>query len=178
VISRRALQRAGASICVLVFAACTRSAQTAGSNATTPFPLTAPARNATPVVAPPQSAATQGARPGPALGVPASPAAAVSNAPATASAGPAILSVSVPSTVHAGETVSWSARTTPDVTSVEAHVRVATLPFQRRAPGNFTLAFSIPKSVPPFFRGSYSVDVVARTAGGATASRSVSIDFR
>jgi len=105
--------------------------------------------------------------------------AATATQAAAGPSGPAIYSVSVsPTTVHAGDTVSWQARTTPDVTAVEAHVRVATLPFQKQAPGNFTMAFAVPKSVPAMFHGNYTVDVVGHTASGETVSRSVSIAFQ
>jgi hypothetical protein len=100
-------------------------------------------------------------------------------APAATAPKPAILSVDVsPATAHDGDTISWDVRTTPDVTAVEAHVRVATIPLQRDAPGHFSTSFTIPKSVPGFFHGNYSVEIVARAGDGEALTRSVSLDFR
>ena len=162
----------------LLLTACSHTAQNT-TEAASPPPTSPPATATTQPSLPPPPGTGNTAQPTSAA-TPGATNAPRANATVTAAAAaPAILSVSVsPSTVHEGDTVSWQARTTADVTSVEAHVRVATLPFQRQAPGNFTMGFTIPQSVPPIFHGSYSVDVVGHTAAGATVSRSVSIDFR
>jgi hypothetical protein len=94
-------------------------------------------------------------------------------------AGPAILGVTVtPEVAHEGDTISWDVLTTPDVSGVQVRVKVAVLNMVQLAPGHFSLAFQIPRSLPPFFRGNYAVDVVARTAAGARATRTVSMTLQ
>jgi hypothetical protein len=130
------------------------------------------------------SSAPQAAPPaGPATGAPVSTVApAATGAPAAASAtpaGPQILSLSVtPSVVHAGGSVAFAARTTPDIANVTAFVSAYTLPFTRTSAGRFSLAFAIPASVPGVFHGTYTMNVVARSANGASASRSIAVTFQ
>ena len=92
---------------------------------------------------------------------------------------PQIFSVSVtPGVVHAGQSVSFSARTSTDVATVTGTVTAYTLHFTREAPGRFALSFAIPTSVPGFFHGTYAMNVTARASGGSSATRSVSVTFQ
>jgi hypothetical protein len=96
-----------------------------------------------------------------------------------AAAGPEILAVTQSSAVvHAGEAVAFSAKTSPDVTTVTAKVSAYTLPFVRTAPGRFALSFAIPPNVPGIFHGTYSMSIVASEKDGASTSRSIEITFQ
>ncbi|HMD02258.1 MAG TPA: hypothetical protein VKG44_04765 [Candidatus Baltobacteraceae bacterium] len=83
-----------------------------------------------------------------------------------------------PAVVHSGEVVSWTVRTTPDVSSVTAHVTAYTIPLRRVGAGRFAVSFRIPAGVPPLFHGRYTVQVVAQTAAGLTANGSFVMDFQ
>jgi hypothetical protein len=89
-----------------------------------------------------------------------------------AQAAPRILAASAsPTVVHNGGIVLWDVHTTTDVVAVDAHVKFYKLNLQREGPGRFGLSFQIPPGVPPFFHGTYHVQVTARDGGGATDSR-------
>jgi len=93
--------------------------------------------------------------------------------------GPRILTIATaPKVVHDGDVVRWVVRTSPDVIDVSAHVLAYSFALQRRAPGSFALAFTVPKGVPFFFHRTYNLSVVARNAAGATASTVVGIPFQ
>ncbi len=107
----------------------------------------------------------------------ASPEASPGSVPAAA--GPQILAVTQSSAVvHAGESVAFSAKTSPDVATVTAKVSAYTLPFVRTAPGRFALSFAIPPNVPGMFHGTYSMSIVASERDGASVSRSIEITFQ
>jgi len=96
----------------------------------------------------------------------------------TPSAGPRFYALSAaPAVVHAGESVSFAARTSPDVATVIASVSAYKLNFARVAPGRFSLAFAIPPNVPFFFHGTYQLNVTARALDGSSVSRAVTITF-
>jgi hypothetical protein len=82
-----------------------------------------------------------------------------------------------PSVVHAGDSVSFAASTSPDIESVTATVAAYSLPFVRTGSGRFALAFAIPPNVPGMFHGTYALAVTARSHGGASVSRSISVTF-
>jgi hypothetical protein len=91
---------------------------------------------------------------------------------------PAIISASaLPSVVREGDTITWEVRTTRDVVAVEAHVRLASFPLQRDRPGHFEMVFRVPAGVPPFFHGTYAIELTARTATGASATRTLEVRF-
>jgi len=113
--------------------------------------------------------------PGPAL-------AAVTTGPsptvsATASAAPRIYSITPPGVVHAGQSVTWDVRTTPNVVSVRAHVSAYSFPLAQTGPGLFAVSFTVPSNVPSMFHGTYQMNFQARTRDGATAERSVQVRF-
>ena len=109
----------------------------------------------------------------------AAPASPATPAPSPVASGPQIYSLSAtPAVVHAGEEVSFAARTTDDIASVTAFVSAYSLPFTRTSPGRFALAFAVPPNVPGLFHGTYAMNVVARSAQGASVSRSISITFQ
>jgi hypothetical protein len=113
------------------------------------------------------------------VAAPASPASPATPAPSPVASGPQIYSLSAtPAVVHAGEQVSFAARTTDDIASVTAFVSAYSLPFTRTSPGRFALAFAVPPNVPGLFHGTYAMNVVARSAQGASVSRSISITFQ
>ena len=93
---------------------------------------------------------------------PASPAAVV-----TAKPGPEIYAVAArPTTVRAGETVGFSARTSLDVVSVNAKAMGVTIPLQKHGPGWFMASFPIPAEMPGFMRRTYGVSIEAEDAKG------------
>jgi hypothetical protein len=95
-----------------------------------------------------------------------------------ASSGPRFYALSAaPAVVHAGDSVSFAARTSPDVATVVASVSAYKLNFARIAPGRFSLAFAIPPNVPFFFHGTYQLNVTARSLDGSSVSRAVTITF-
>lgn len=92
---------------------------------------------------------------------------------------PHILTIATaPKVVHEGDVVRWTVRTSPDVVAVSAHVLAYSFALQRRAPGSFSLAFTVPKGVPFFFHRTYDLNVVARNAAGATATTVIGIPFQ
>lgn len=92
--------------------------------------------------------------------------------------GPKIYSVNAtPKIAHAGDSVIWDAHVSPDVVTVTARVAVYSFSLYPTHSGHFGEIFSIPKDVPPFFRGNYSVTVTATNANGESASRSIALTF-
>ena len=111
-------------------------------------------------------------------GVAASSGATPATTPA-ATGGPQIYALSAtPDVVHAGESIAFAVRTSPDVATVVAKVSSYSLPLVRTAPGRFSLAFTIPPNVPGFFHGTYSMDVIAAEKGGTSVSRSLAVTFQ
>ena len=188
---------------VAALAACTRSASTESNAAASAPPAVAqqePGASqgpASPVpvasgatVAPAASVATPAASPAPPLasaanasaapvGAPSASPPATTVVPSPAATGPRIVSVSAtPSVVHDGDTVHWDVRTSPDVVAVSAKVATYGFNLQRSGPGHFTLGFAIPHGVPFFFHRTYTLDVVARDAAGATANTTISLAFQ
>jgi hypothetical protein len=103
--------------------------------------------------------------------------------PVTASAAavvaPKILSVQTsPAVVHDGDTLLWNVRTTPDVVDVVAHVTVYAFRLAKHGAGAYVLTFTIPHGVPGFFHGTYTLDLVARSATGAETSTKVPVTFQ
>ncbi len=97
---------------------------------------------------------------------------------ASASGAPRIVSLATsPDVVHAGDTVRWDVRTTPDVSGVTAKVATYGFTFVRVAAGHFTLAFAIPPAVPFFFHGDYRLAVIAAAPAG-DAKATATIRFR
>jgi hypothetical protein len=93
--------------------------------------------------------------------------------------GPKIYSVSAtPQVAHAGDAVKWDAHVSPDVVSVTARVAVYTFSLYPVRYGHFGEVFRIPKDVPPFFHGNYSVTLTATNANGDSASRSIALRFQ
>jgi len=93
--------------------------------------------------------------------------------------GPKIYSVNArPSIAHAGDSVIWDARVSPDVVTVTARVAVYSFSLYPTHAGHFGEIFSIPKDVPPFFHGNYSVTITATNANGESASRSIALKFQ
>ncbi len=96
-----------------------------------------------------------------------------------APAGPKIYSVSAtPKIAHAGDSVKWDAHVSLDVVSVTARVAVYTFSLYPTSSGHFGEVFRIPRDVPPFFHGNYSVTVTATNADGDSVSRSVALRFQ
>jgi hypothetical protein len=97
---------------------------------------------------------------------------------APAAHGPTIYSVSAtPRIAHAGDSVKWDAHVSLDVVTVTARVAVYTFSLYPTHSGHFGEVFSIPRDVPPFFHGNYSVTLTATSANGQTASRSIALRF-
>jgi len=100
-------------------------------------------------------------------------------APASAPPGPKIYSVSAtPRIAHAGDAVHWDAHVSLDVVTVTARVAVYTFSLYPVASGHFGEVFRIPRDVPPFFHGNYSVTITATNATGASATRSIALRFQ
>ncbi len=98
---------------------------------------------------------------------------------APAALGPKIYSVSAtPRIAHAGDSVKWDAHVSPDVVSVTARVAVYTFSLYPVRDGHFGEVFRIPRDVPPFFHGNYSVTVTATNANGDSVSRSIALRFQ
>jgi hypothetical protein len=83
-----------------------------------------------------------------------------------------------PAIVHSGDTLVWNVRTTPDVVDVVAHVTVYAFRLQKHARGLYVLSFTIPPGVPGFFHGTYTLDLVARSASGAEATTKQAVVFQ
>ena len=165
--------RALAAGLALALVACTRTPQAASRPAAAPrVDLTA-----APTFGPlPAAKRTSSARPPAPARAAASAAAPVAPA-ATSAAEPRIYSITPPGVVHAGESVTWDVRTTPNVTSVRAHVSAYTFPLVQAGPGLFAVSFTVPANVPGIFHGTYSMNFQARTRDGATTERTVQVRF-
>ncbi len=83
-----------------------------------------------------------------------------------------------PAVVHDGDTLLWDVRTTPDVVDVVAHVTVYAFRLQKQAAGQYVLAFTIPKGVPGFFHGNYTLNLVARSVTGIETATKVPVSFQ
>jgi len=104
---------------------------------------------------------------------------AATSRPQAPQLGPAIYSVSAsPNVARAGDTIVWNVRTSADVTTVSANATGFTIPLQRQGPGRFGTTFEIPSIVPPFFRGTYAVRIVARNAAGVTTTSHLSMHLQ
>ncbi len=122
-------------------------------------PSAAPVAPASPSVAPatPQPAVVQEVAP---------------NAP------PRILSLQIDKTqVRPGDTVSGDVVTTSNVASVVARIATFSVAVPRVAPGRFALAYTVPR-LPFFVRGHFQLQVIARNAAGAAASRTIDLLIR
>ena len=87
---------------------------------------------------------------------------------------PVIYKVEIaPTSVGAGDVVVGSVTTTTNVASVVATVAGISAGLPRLGVGRFALVYKLPPIIPPGFRGTYAVTVIARNVDGAEASRTV-----
>lgn len=97
---------------------------------------------------------------------------------AAPSRGPTILSMSLSSSVvSGGQVVTGTVQTSSDVTDVQASIAGHSSSLSKVSTGYFALSYRVPQ-LPFFLRRTYTVQVVARNAAGATASSSLPITIR
>jgi len=95
-----------------------------------------------------------------------------------ADAAPKIVSVSVSQrTMHPGQTISGTVLTSSNVASVEVRIATYSIDMQKVGVGRFAMAYTVP-NVPVFFRGNYTMQVIARNSAGDQASRGIPITIR
>ena len=142
-----------------------------------------PAASAVSTGAPGSAATTAPAAATASGSAPPSPVAAPTPAPKRvpirpADAAPKIVSVSVSQrTMHPGQTISGTVLTSSNVASVEVRIATYSIDMQKVGVGRFAMAYTVP-NVPVFFRGNYTMQVIARNSAGDQASRGIPITIR
>ncbi len=162
-----------ASIALVALAACAPSAadETSSPPSPTPTASVAPASAVTPA-----PAATAVVTPAP-TPVP-TPTATPTPVLLPANAPPQIISYSISSTtVHVGETISGTVRTTSNVASVEASIAMYVIPLSKTGVGHFELSYVVP-NIPKPFRGTYVLRIIAHNTAGASSTQSTSITIK
>ncbi|MHB8147843.1 MAG: hypothetical protein ACYDGM_11380 [Vulcanimicrobiaceae bacterium] len=95
-----------------------------------------------------------------------------------ADAPPQIVSISISqSTMHPGQTISGTVVTSSNVASVELRVASYSIDMQKTGVGRFAMAYTVP-NIPVAFRGSYTMQIIARNSAGDQASRGIPITIR
>ncbi len=151
-------------------------AQTEGTPAPTPAPAITPAAIATGApVTPAPLGSPAPSSPEPA----ATPTIAPLVVPIVApDALPQILSFSISATlVHPGDVLSGSVTASSNVASVEVRVAGYSYGMTKTAPGQFSLAVTIP-DVPKMFRKTYPLVAIARNTRGDSTERSTQITIQ
>lgn len=88
---------------------------------------------------------------------------------------PQIVRISLRSaSVTSGETVRAFVYTTSNTASVEARLYGYSMPLQRVGVGHFLLVYTVPE-IPSYLKRSWPVQVIARNADGAVASKQLTI---
>jgi hypothetical protein len=91
---------------------------------------------------------------------------------------PRILAMAISdSTLHVGERVHGHVDTTSDVTGVELHIGFWHMPLGRTGVGRFAGSGKIP-FIAFFFKGTYTLRVVATSANGQETERDLPITLR
>lgn len=91
---------------------------------------------------------------------------------------PQILAVEVSDPIfHSGEMITGTVITSTNVASVQLHIAGYAIGLPRRDFGIFELSYQIPH-IPFFARRNYPAQLVATTAAGVTAERSMIIPIR
>jgi len=80
-------------------------------------------------------------------------------------------------TMHPGQTISGTVLTSSNVASVEVRIATYSIDMQKVGVGRFAMAYTVP-NVPVFFRGNYTMQVIARNSAGDQASRGIPITIR
>jgi hypothetical protein len=80
-----------------------------------------------------------------------------------------------PNEVHAGDTLSGSVTASSNVASVEIRIGGYGVGMQKVGVGKFALSYVVPNV--PFLHGTFTAQVIARNAAGATVERSVPIQI-
>jgi len=95
-----------------------------------------------------------------------------------ADAPPQILGVAMSeTTVTAGDTVSGSVVTTSNVASVQARIDGYALNLSKIGVGRFALTYTV-GPLPPFVRGTFTLQVIARNTRGDTVTRAIPLTVR
>ncbi len=79
--------------------------------------------------------------------------------------------------MHPGQTISGTVLTSSNVASVEVRIATYRIAMQKVGVGRFSMAYTVP-NVPFFFRGNYTMQVIARNSAGDQASRGIPITIR
>jgi hypothetical protein len=106
-----------------------------------------------------------------------SPTAAAPNTPSP-SGSPKIVNVSLSSSVvTGGQIVTGTVATSADVTSVQARIAGYSSALTKIGAGYFALSYRVP-NLPAFLHRTYTIEVIAQNAQGASASSSLPITIR
>ena len=93
-------------------------------------------------------------------------------------AAPQILAVQLSDPVfHSGEKVSGTIVTSTNVTIVQVQFAGRSASIPQVQPGLFELSYTLP-NIPFFMYGTYTAQVIARSAAGLTAERDVAVSIR
>jgi hypothetical protein len=155
-----------AAAILLGFAACTQPSpqSTAGPSAAPAQHLASrPHQSRTAAVSPPATpipwpTSRPAAKPTPVLRAP--------------SARPRIFDVDIASRVHSGQRVTGHVTTSSNVASVEVRIATYSIVMQKTGVGAFVIDYSI-SNVPFFFRGTYTMHVIARNTAGDRDERTL-----
>jgi hypothetical protein len=88
------------------------------------------------------------------------------------SAAPRIFNVDIASRVHSGQRVTGHVTTSSNVASVEVRIATYSIVMQKTGVGAFAIDYSI-ANVPFFFRGTYTMHVIARNTAGDRDERTI-----
>ena len=88
------------------------------------------------------------------------------------SARPRIFDVDIASGVHPGQRVTGHVTTSSNVASVEVRIATYSIVMQKTGVGAFVIDYSI-ANVPFFFRGTYTMHVIARNTAGDRDERTL-----
>lgn len=160
-----------AAAILLAFAACARPAPQ-GTAAPSPPPVrhlvVRPQGSSAAVASPPaiviqRSTPRPAAKPTPVLRPPSAP--------------PRIYNVAIASLVHAGQRVTGQVTTSSNVASVEVRIAAYSIVMQKTGVGTFAIDYSV-ANVPFFFRGTYTMHVIARNTAGDRDERTVPLTIQ
>ncbi len=105
------------------------------------------------------------------------PSAAAASTPSP-SGSPKIINLSLSSSVASGgQIVTGTVTTSPDVTSVQARIAGYSSALSRIGVGYFALSYRVP-NLPAFLHRTYTIEVIAQNARGASVSSSLPITIR
>ncbi len=92
---------------------------------------------------------------------------------------PDIKSVSISTTqIRAGRPVHGDVETSDNVHYVEVRVDYRSVAMHEVGPGKFSLDYTVPWWIPPWFRHGYTLQIIARSIDGVETARDLAVTVR